>query len=105
MGSCCIGHFELLKIRDKGLVPWGTTSQVSSRPLWNIFFSYVESQAIQLAVMDIFLDLFCFLILEMQSFSFASARGIDGCCLELQCYTFFILSVCVCVCENDRVGF
>lgn len=35
----------------------GTTSQVSSRPLWNIFLK-VESQVIQLAIMDIFLDFY-----------------------------------------------
>jgi hypothetical protein len=28
----------------------------------------------------------------MQSYSFASASGIDGCCLELQCHTFLILT-------------
>lgn len=50
--------------------------------------------------MDIFLDLFCLLIVEMQSYSFAGARGIDGCCLELQCYTFLILTVCVSVCMS-----
>ena len=37
--------------------PRGTTSQVSSRFLWNIFSNF-ESQAIQLAIMDIFLDSF-----------------------------------------------
>lgn len=44
-----------------------------------------------------------FLIEEIQSCSFASAMGIDGCCLELQCYTFFFSNfICVCVCVNGE---
>lgn len=34
----------------------------------------------------------CLVIVEIQSYSLASARGIDGCCLELQCYIFLIFN-------------
>lgn len=54
--------------------------------------------------MDLFLDFCLFLNVEKQSYSFASARGIDGCCLELQCYTFLILTVCVFVCKSVCVN-
>lgn len=66
-------------------------------------FLYDESQAIQLATMDIFLDFYLFLIVEKQRYSFASARGIDRSCLELRCYTFLILTAWMRVSVGVRV--
>lgn len=60
--------------------------------------------------MDIFLEMFCLFAVGTQSYSFASVGGIDGCCLELQCYTFlifnrvraFVSSASVCGDEDER---
>lgn len=62
--------------------------------------------------MDIFLEMFCLFAVGTQSYSFASVGGIDGCCLELQCYTFlifnrvraFVSSASVCGDEDESEG-
>lgn len=55
-GAVALDMWTCLEDVRRVACPRGTTSQVfSSRILWNILF---ESQAIQLAIMDIFLDFF-----------------------------------------------
>lgn len=57
--------------------------------------------------MDIFLEMLCLLAVGTQSYSFARVRGIDGCCLDLQCYTFLIFNCvrafvsCTSVCSEE----